>query len=89
MSEDYQNFMIVMATGLDQTYLAAFFARKFNRILLVAHPEEILKYENSTFEHALDVKAAFIMSLKKNNDQILFGFIYTSIYCVLIINKDW
>ena len=42
MDEQYDKAMIVMATGLGKTYIAGFFARKFTRILFVAHREEIL-----------------------------------------------
>ena len=37
--EGYDKAMVVMATGLGKTYLAAFFAQHFKRILFIAHLE--------------------------------------------------
>lgn len=42
IEEQYNRAMVVMATGLGKTYLAAFFAKRFKRVLFVAHREEIL-----------------------------------------------
>ena len=38
-----------MATGLGKTYLAAFFARNFKRVLFIAHLEEILHQARKSF----------------------------------------
>ena len=39
--------LVVAATGIGKTYLAAFDSRKFNRVLFIAHREEILKQGHS------------------------------------------
>ncbi|MBE2909192.1 DEAD/DEAH box helicase family protein, partial [Anoxybacillus flavithermus] len=52
-AEGYDRAMVVMATGLGKTYLAAFFARKFQRVLFVAHREEILHQAKRSFAQVL------------------------------------
>ncbi|MGM0840258.1 MAG: DEAD/DEAH box helicase family protein [Bacillota bacterium] len=51
--EGYHKALVVMATGLGKTYLAAFFAKRFERILFVAHREEILKQAERSFKNVL------------------------------------
>lgn len=51
LANGYSRAMVVMATGLGKTYLAAFFARKFRRVLFVAHREEILQQAMKSFRH--------------------------------------
>lgn len=41
--------LVVMATGLGKTWLAAFDTVRFSRVLFVAHREEILKQAHKTF----------------------------------------
>ncbi len=53
LEEGYNRAMVVMATGLGKTYLAAFFAKKFKRVLFIAHREEILFQAKRTFEHVM------------------------------------
>ncbi|XEC96003.1 DEAD/DEAH box helicase family protein [Paenibacillus tarimensis] len=48
-----------MATGLGKTYLAGFFAKeRFNRVLFVAHREEILHQAKRSFLHIMPDKTA-------------------------------
>lgn len=42
--------LVVAATGVGKTYLSAFDAAKYRRVLFVAHREEILKQAEETFE---------------------------------------
>lgn len=42
--------LVIAATGIGKTYLAAFDSQKFNRILFIAHREELLRQAHSTFE---------------------------------------
>ncbi|WP_207677534.1 DEAD/DEAH box helicase family protein [Paraclostridium bifermentans] len=42
--------LVVAATGIGKTYLAAFDSREFNRVLFIAHREEILKQAYETFK---------------------------------------
>jgi superfamily II DNA or RNA helicase/HKD family nuclease len=47
--QGYRAGLVVMATGLGKTWLAAFDAEKFRRVLFVAHREEILAQALETF----------------------------------------
>ncbi|UOY94599.1 DEAD/DEAH box helicase family protein [Ectobacillus sp. JY-23] len=51
LEEGYDKALVVMATGLGKTYLAAFFARHFRRVLFVAHREEILYQAQQSFHN--------------------------------------
>ena len=42
---------MVAATGIGKTYLAAFDSREFNRVLFLAHREEILKQAYESFKN--------------------------------------
>ncbi|MGL5756384.1 MAG: DEAD/DEAH box helicase family protein [Paraclostridium sp.] len=42
--------LVVAATGIGKTYLASFDSRDFNRVLFIAHREEILKQAYQTFK---------------------------------------
>ncbi|PSR34504.1 MAG: DNA helicase [Sulfobacillus benefaciens] len=52
-AEGYQKALVVLPTGLGKTYLAAFFAKAFQRILFVAHREEILNQALQSFQQVL------------------------------------
>lgn len=56
--------LVVAATGIGKTYLAAFDSREFDRVLFVAHREEILKQAYESFKNVrLD-------KLKKHEDTV-------------------
>lgn len=80
--EEYSKAMVVMATGLGKTYLAAFFAKSFKRILFIAHREELLKQAKKSFEKVLHKQGGLFYGLEKEKDhEMLFASIYTlSIY---------
>ena len=78
LAEDYSRAMVVLATGLGKTYLAAFFAEKFKRVLFVAHREEILTQAEQSFRHVHpDRSSAFYNASEKRTDA---DFIFASIY---------
>ncbi|WP_372869440.1 DEAD/DEAH box helicase family protein, partial [Planomicrobium okeanokoites] len=78
MDEEYSRAMVVLATGLGKTYLAAFFADKFKRVLFVAHREEILFQAKQSFQHVHpDRTSAFYNASEKKTDA---DFIFASIY---------
>ncbi|MTD32019.1 DEAD/DEAH box helicase family protein [Planomicrobium sp. YIM 101495] len=78
MAAEYDRAMVVLATGLGKTYLAAFFAERFQRVLFVAHREEILIQAKQSFEHVHpDRSAAFYNANEKDVDA---DFIFASIY---------
>ncbi|XKE94428.1 DEAD/DEAH box helicase family protein [Metaplanococcus flavidus] len=78
MDEEYSRAMVVLATGLGKTYLVAFFAEKFKRVLFVAHREEILFQAKQSFQHVHpDRTSAFYNASEKQTDA---DFIFASIY---------
>ena len=78
-NQGYDKAMVVMATGLGKTYLAAFFAKLFNRVLFVAHRDEILEQAKGAFTHVYpNKKAGFYNGVEKNLDaDMTFASIYT------------
>ncbi|MFD1039355.1 DEAD/DEAH box helicase family protein [Virgibacillus byunsanensis] len=78
MEEDYNKAMVVMATGLGKTYLAAFFAQRFQKVLFIAHREEILKQAKKSFEQVLGKSGGLYYGLEKDPDHdMLFASIFT------------
>lgn len=78
VAEDYSKAMVVMATGLGKTYLAAFFAKGYKKVLFVAHREEILKQAKESFEHVLGVPGGLYYGAEKEKDNpLLFASIFT------------
>lgn len=57
-SEGYRAGLVVMATGLGKTWLAAFDSENFKRVLFVAHRDEILSQALQTFRR-IRPKASF------------------------------
>ncbi|NNU90502.1 DEAD/DEAH box helicase family protein [Anoxybacillus sp. CHMUD] len=78
-AEGYDRAMVVMATGLGKTYLAAFFARKFQRVLFVAHREEILHQAKRSFAQVLSDKTFGIYDgkMKERQADVVFASIFT------------
>ncbi|OZU89633.1 DNA helicase [Virgibacillus indicus] len=78
IEEDYNKAMVVMATGLGKTYLAAFFAQRFKKILFIAHREEILKQAKKSFEQVLGKSGGLYYGFEKDpNHDMLFASIFT------------
>jgi len=79
LEEEYDKAMVVMATGLGKTYLAGFFAQKFNRILFVAHREEILFQAQKSFKRIMPERTYGIYNgqLKEGEADCVFASIYT------------
>ncbi|MDR9793059.1 DEAD/DEAH box helicase family protein [Aeribacillus sp. FSL K6-2848] len=77
--EGYDKAMVVMATGLGKTYLAAFFARNFQKALFIAHREEILRQAKRSFQRVIPNKTFGIYDRnKKDKDaDIIFASIFT------------
>ncbi|MGV2622916.1 UNVERIFIED_CONTAM: DEAD/DEAH box helicase family protein [Halobacillus marinus] len=78
-NEGYSKAMVVMATGLGKTYLAAFFAEKFDKVLFIAHREEILHQARASFAHVMPYKTHGIYNgrMKDNHVDMLFASIFT------------
>ncbi|WP_029099847.1 DEAD/DEAH box helicase family protein [Brevibacillus thermoruber] len=79
MSEGYDKAMVVMATGLGKTYLAAFFARNFNRVLFIAHREELLYQARRSFAEVMPERTCGIYDgqTKERQADSVFASIYT------------
>lgn len=60
--EGFDKGLVVAATGIGKTYLAAFDSAKYNRILFVAHREEIIKQAAQSFKNV------------RNSDDIRFFY---------------
>lgn len=74
MKDDYNKALAVMATGLGKTYLAAFFAEQFKRVLFVAHREEILIQAKQSFKHVHPLKETGFYNAKEQTLKADFVF---------------
>lgn len=79
LEEEYTSALVVMATGLGKTYLAGFFAQNFNKILFIAHREEILHQARDSFMKIMPDKQYGIYNgkYKENQADAIFASIYT------------
>lgn len=77
--EDYDKALAVLATGLGKTYLAAFFACEYPKVLFVAHREEILEQARASFEHVYPVRSTGIYNgfSKEKDVDFLFASVFT------------
>ncbi|WP_366290595.1 DEAD/DEAH box helicase family protein [Paenibacillus sp. AN1007] len=78
MEEQYERAMVVMATGLGKTYLAGFFAQRFERILFIAHREEILNQAKKSFQQIMPERSHGIYNGKQKDGEA--DCVYASIY---------
>jgi superfamily II DNA or RNA helicase/HKD family nuclease len=78
-SEGWEKGLIVAATGVGKTYLAAFDSREFARVLFIAHREEILFQAERTFQCVRPEKSTGFFSgeRKEQNCEILFATVQT------------
>lgn len=79
VSLGYDKALAVMATGLGKTYLSAFFAEKYKRVLFIVHRDEILQQAKQAFSHVYPHKTAgyFNMSEKDSESDFIFASIST------------
>ncbi|MCY0900356.1 MAG: DEAD/DEAH box helicase family protein [Firmicutes bacterium] len=78
LEEGVQRGLVVLPTGLGKTYLAAFFAQSFRRVLFVAHRDEILRQAAHAFSHVLrDRTTAFYTGLDKGHADMIFASVFT------------
>jgi superfamily II DNA or RNA helicase/HKD family nuclease len=79
LEEEYNKALVVMATGLGKTYLAGFFAQNFNKILFIAHREEILYQARNSFKRIMPEKRYGIYNGKRKEGEAdtIFASIYT------------
>ncbi len=77
--EGYDKALVVMATGLGKTFLAAMFAKDYSRVLFIAHREEILLQAQKAFEAVSPEKSTglFTGNQKEADAQVVFASILT------------
>jgi len=86
--------LVVAATGIGKTYLAAFDSLDFNKILFVAHREEILNQAETSFKNIKpDIKTGFFSGKnKESNCDVVFATVQTlgqkKYLCEAYFNKD-
>ncbi|WP_139904817.1 DEAD/DEAH box helicase family protein [Clostridium thermarum] len=78
-AEGIEKALVVAATGIGKTYLAAFDSREFDKILFVAHREEILKQAEQSFRRVRPNKCTglFYSDRKDFDAEILFATVQT------------
>ncbi|WP_458404849.1 DEAD/DEAH box helicase family protein [Methanobrevibacter sp.] len=77
--EGYDKALVVAATGIGKTYLAAFDSKDYNKILFVAHREEIIKQAAQSFKNVHpDKSVGFFYNMYKDMDKdITFALVQT------------
>lgn len=66
--EGWDRGIVVAATGIGKTFLAAFDSKDFKKILFIAHREEILKQAEGTFKAVMpNVSTGFFDGVSKDN----------------------
>lgn len=70
--------MVVLATGLGKTWLAAFDSRSFARVLFVAHREEILAQAMATFRKIRpSARFGYYTGSRKETGDVVFASVQT------------
>ncbi|OOM14497.1 DEAD/DEAH box helicase family protein [Clostridium saccharobutylicum] len=77
--EGFDKGLVVAATGVGKTYLAAFDSIKAERVLFVAHREEIIKQAAISFKNVRksDDIGFFYNSIKDNDKSMIFALVQT------------
>ncbi|QXE20680.1 DEAD/DEAH box helicase family protein [Clostridium sp. 001] len=77
--EGYDKGLVVAATGIGKTYLAAFDSKDYNRILFVAHREEIINQAAVSFKNVRPDKSIgfFYSNNKDNTSDFIFATVQT------------
>jgi len=81
MDQGYRRGLVVMATGLGKTFLAGFFAKqmKAQKVLFVAHREEILLQAEATFQRIFprSIVGHYTGTRKETEVELLFASVQT------------
>lgn len=77
--EGFDKGIIVAATGIGKTYLAAFDSKEYNRVLFVAHREEILDQAARSFKNIRnsDDYGFFKGDMKDSTKSVVFALVQT------------
>ena len=85
--EGYDKALVVAATGIGKTYLAAFDAKNYEKILFLAHREEIITQASESFKNIYPNKTqGFYYSKDKDIEKdIIFALVQSSKGIILTI----
>lgn len=77
--EGFDKGLVVAATGVGKTYLAAFDSRKCKRVLFVAHRQEIIKQASQSFKNVRDNEDVgfFYNGIKDTDKNLIFALVQT------------
>lgn len=77
--EGFEKGIVVAATGIGKTYLAAFDSSKYETVLFVAHRIEILKQAAKSFQNVRECKEVgfFYADVKETNKKVVFALVQT------------
>lgn len=77
--EGFDKGLVVAATGIGKTYLSAFDSAKYNKILFVAHREEIIKQAAQRFKNVRnsDDIGFFYSNQKDTKNSFIFALVQT------------
>lgn len=77
--EGFDKGLVVAATGVGKTYLAAFDSRKCKRVLFIAHRQEIIKQASQSFKNVRDNEDVgfFYNSIKDTDKNLIFALVQT------------
>ena len=77
--EGFDKGLVVAATGIGKTYLAAFDSAKYNRVLFIAHREEIIKQAAQSFKNVRnsDDIGFFYGNQKDTKNSFIFALVQT------------
>ncbi len=77
--EGYDKGLVVAATGIGKTYLSAFDCKNYEKILFLAHREELIIQASKTFRniHKNKSQGFFYGKLKDTNKDITFALVET------------
>ncbi|OQA18029.1 MAG: type I restriction enzyme EcoKI subunit R [bacterium ADurb.Bin363] len=77
--EGWDKGIVVAACGIGKTFLATFDSENFNKVIFIAHREEILSQAEQTFKCVKpEIKTGFFSGIKKeSNCDILFATVQT------------
>lgn len=77
--EGFDKGLVVAATGIGKTYLAAFDSREYKRVLFLAHREEIIKQAQNSFKNVRpnDSVGFFYGNEKDADKNLIFALVQT------------
>ncbi len=88
--EGYDKALIVAATGIGKTYLAAFDTKNYKKILFIAHREEIIKQASRTFKNIHPEKTiGFFYNTKKQTGKDITFALVQSLGKRKYLNEDY